>query len=120
MWFIPAMALQFAMVAMGAALRGTGNFKPGMVVQTATVILNMVLAPFLIFGWGTGRAARRGGRRDLDVRLVAVAVGVVWLTNVLHQAERLPALHSGALDAAVLAVEADAEDRPAGRRRVRA
>src|SRR5687767_9508360 len=28
LWFIPAMALQFAMVAMGAALRGTGNFKP--------------------------------------------------------------------------------------------
>jgi Na+-driven multidrug efflux pump len=28
LWFIPAMSLQFAMVAMGAALRGTGNFKP--------------------------------------------------------------------------------------------
>src|SRR5215210_1375305 len=54
-WFIPAMSLQLAMVSMGAALRGTGNFKPGMVVQTATVILNIVLAPFLIFGWGTGR-----------------------------------------------------------------
>src|ERR1700752_183683 len=50
--FIPAMALQFVMVAMGAALRGTGNFKPGMIVATATVILNMLLAPFLIFGWG--------------------------------------------------------------------
>src|SRR5688572_25984125 len=37
-WFVPAMALQFPMVVMGAALRGTGNFKPGMVVQTATVI----------------------------------------------------------------------------------
>ena len=55
LWFIPAMALQFALVAMGAALRATGNFKPGMVVSTATVIINMVLAPFLIFGWGTGR-----------------------------------------------------------------
>ena len=40
---------------MSAALRGTGNFKPGMVVQTASVILNMILAPFLIFGWVTGR-----------------------------------------------------------------
>src|SRR3990167_10202898 len=37
LWFIPAMALQFAMVAMGAALRGTGNFRPGMIVQTGTV-----------------------------------------------------------------------------------
>jgi Na+-driven multidrug efflux pump len=26
-WFIPAMALQFAMVAMGATLGGTGNFR---------------------------------------------------------------------------------------------
>src|SRR6478735_3855236 len=33
LWFIPAMALQFGIVAMSAALRGTGNFKPGMVVQ---------------------------------------------------------------------------------------
>ena len=41
LWFIPAMSLQFAMVAMGAALRGTGNFRPGMIVSTASVILNM-------------------------------------------------------------------------------
>src|SRR5215210_6325078 len=55
LWFIPAMSLQFAMVAMGSALRGTGNFKPGMIVQTVTVLLNMALAPILIFGWFTGR-----------------------------------------------------------------
>ena len=53
LWFIPVMSLQFAMVAMGAALRGTGNFKPGMIVQTGTLVLNMALAPILIFGWGT-------------------------------------------------------------------
>jgi Na+-driven multidrug efflux pump len=34
LWFIPAMALQFALVAMGSALRAVGNFKPGMVVST--------------------------------------------------------------------------------------
>jgi hypothetical protein len=28
-WFVPALALQFGLVAMSAALRGTGNFKPG-------------------------------------------------------------------------------------------
>src|SRR5688572_4924669 len=54
LWFIPAMSLQFAMVAMGAALRGTGNFKPGMIVSTTTVVLNMLLAPIFIFGWFTG------------------------------------------------------------------
>ncbi|HEY6359718.1 MAG TPA: MATE family efflux transporter [Vicinamibacterales bacterium] len=77
LWFIPAMALQFGLVAMGAALRGTGNFKPGMVVQTATVILNIVLAPPLIFGWGTGRPLGVAGAAIAT--FIAVAVGVVWL-----------------------------------------
>jgi putative MATE family efflux protein len=79
LWFIPAMALQFALVAMGAALRATGNFKPGMVVSTATVIINMVLAPFLIFGWGTGRPMGVAGAAVSS--LVAIAIGIVWLTT---------------------------------------
>jgi putative MATE family efflux protein len=54
-WFLPGMALQFALVAMGSALRGTGIVKPTMVVQVVTVVLNIVLAPILIAGWGTGR-----------------------------------------------------------------
>jgi len=77
LWFVPAMALQFAMVAMAAALRGVGNFKPGMVVATATVILNMILAPILIFGWGTGRAFGVTGAAIST--LIAVVAGVVWL-----------------------------------------
>ena len=78
LWFIPAMALQFGIVAMSAALRGTGNFKPGMVVQSSTVVLNMVLAPFLIFGWGTGHPLGVAGAAIST--LVAVVVGSVWLT----------------------------------------
>ena len=66
LWFIPAMALQFPMVVDGAALRGTGNFKPGMVVQTATVIMNIVLAPVLIFGWAPASRARRRRRGNRD------------------------------------------------------
>jgi putative MATE family efflux protein len=79
LWFIPAMALQFALVAMGSALRAVGNFKPGMVVSTATVTLNMVLAPFLIFGWGTGRPLGVAGAAISS--LVAIVVGIVWLTT---------------------------------------
>jgi len=77
LWFIPAMALQFAMVSMGAALRGTGNFKPGMIVGTATVILNMILAPILIFGWVTGVPLGVAGAAIAS--LVAVVVGTLWL-----------------------------------------
>jgi putative MATE family efflux protein len=76
-WFIPAGALQFAMVGMSAALRGTGNFKPGMIVQTSTVLINMVLAPILIFGWGTHRPMGVSGAALAT--FIAVLVGTVWL-----------------------------------------
>jgi MATE family, multidrug efflux pump len=78
LWFIPALALQFGLVAMGAALRGTGNFKPGMVVQSATILINIVLAPVLIFGWGTGVALGVGGAAIAT--LIAVAIGTAWMT----------------------------------------
>ena len=67
---------------MGAALRGTGNFKPGMVVQTATVILNIVLAPFLIFGWVDHRPLGVAGAAIAS--LLAVVVGNVWLSMFLR------------------------------------
>jgi putative MATE family efflux protein len=76
-WFVPAMALQFPLVVMAAALRGTGNFKPGMVVQTATVILNIVLAPALMFGWMTGRNMGVAGAGLAT--FIAIIVGTGWL-----------------------------------------
>jgi putative MATE family efflux protein len=76
-WFVPAIALQFGVVSMGAGLRGTGNFVPGMVVQSVTVLLNMILAPILIFGWWTGRPLGVAGAAIAT--LVAVAVSTVWM-----------------------------------------
>jgi putative MATE family efflux protein len=76
-WFVPAMAAQFALVATGAALRGIGDFKPGMMVQSATVLLNVVLAPVLMFGWGTGHPMGVAGTALAS--FISVGVGVVWL-----------------------------------------
>ena len=73
------MGLQFGLVAMGAALRGTGAFKPGMLVQTGTVILNMALAPLLIFGWITPTPLGVAGAALST--LVAVAAGMVWMLS---------------------------------------
>jgi putative MATE family efflux protein len=84
LWFIPAMSLQFAMVAMGSALRGTGNFKPGMIVQTTTVLVNMLLAPVLIFGWFTGYPMGVAGAAIAT--LVAVVIGVLWLSRYFTSA----------------------------------
>jgi putative MATE family efflux protein len=76
-WFIPSLALQFPLVAMGAAMRGTGNFKPGMIVQSATIIINIVLAPILIFGWGFGVRLGVGGAAMAT--LIAIVVGNIWM-----------------------------------------
>jgi len=52
LWFIPALVLQFPLVALGSALRATGIIKPTVGLQVLSVVLNMVLAPLLIFGIG--------------------------------------------------------------------
>jgi putative MATE family efflux protein len=51
-WFIPALMLQFPLVALGSALRATGIVKPAVAVQVLSVLLNIILAPLLIFGLG--------------------------------------------------------------------
>lgn len=78
-WFLPALALQFALISMGSALRGTGIAKPAMVVQVLTVVLNAVLAPVLIAGWGTGRPMGVAGAGLASTIAVAVAVIVTFL-----------------------------------------
>jgi len=75
-WFVPAMALQFELAAMSAALRGSGDFRTGMIVQTVTVIINMILAPVLIFGWGTGVPFGVGGAALAS--FIAVVLGTCW------------------------------------------
>lgn len=90
-WFVPSQALTFPFVAMGASLRGTGNFKPGMVVQTATVIINIVLAPVLIFGWGSGRPMGVAGAAVAT--FVAILIGVVWMALYFMPADAYLKFH---------------------------
>jgi putative MATE family efflux protein len=54
--FLPALALMFPNNAMASALRAAGVVKPTMLIQTGTVLINAVLAPVLIAGWGTGHS----------------------------------------------------------------
>ena len=85
LWFIPALALQFGLIAMGSALRGTGNFRPGMIVQTATILLNIVLAPLLMFGW-LGMPALGVAGAALAT-FIAIAIGVAWMIAYFAPAE---------------------------------
>ena len=114
-WFVPAMALQFALVAVSSALRGMGDFKPGMIVGSTTVVINMALAPVLIFGWGTGVAFGVAGAAMAS--LVAIAVGVAWLDR-MRSGRGLPA-RAPRRDGADRGLEAVARHRAAGRGRVR-
>lgn len=81
--FLPALALQFTMVGLGSSLRGIGDMKPALVAQTASVLLNMVLAPFLIFGWGTGHALGVAGASLAT--LLATVAAVVGLALYLRR-----------------------------------
>src|ERR1051326_712704 len=51
-WFVPSLLLQFPLVAMSSALRATGIVQAPVLFQVLTVVLNIVLAPLLIFGIG--------------------------------------------------------------------
>jgi putative MATE family efflux protein len=79
LWFMPALALQFAMLAMSSALRGIGIVKPTMYAQALTVIINITLAPVLIIGWGTGYALGVKGAGLASSLAVAVGVITLWL-----------------------------------------
>ena len=76
-WFLPGMALQFAIMAMASSLRATGIVKPGMMIQIITVVLNTILAPVLIAGWGPGPALGVVGAGLASS--ISVSVGVVLL-----------------------------------------
>ena len=83
---VPARAwrLQFALVAMGSALRGTGIVKPTMIVQVLTVLLNAVLAPILIAGWLTGHPLGVAGAGLASS--ISIAIGCRDDVVVLHPA----------------------------------
>jgi putative MATE family efflux protein len=93
-WFLPSLALQFALVAMGSALRGTGIVQPTIIVQVMTVALNALLAPVLIAGWGTGHALGVAGAGLASS--LSVAVGVVLLGIYFHRLEHYVAFDSSA------------------------
>jgi putative MATE family efflux protein len=89
-WFVPALALQFGLLVMASALRGTGIVRPTMVVQALAVMINIILAPVLIAGWGTGRAFGVAGAGLASS--IAVLIGVLMLWTYFQRLERYVAV----------------------------
>ncbi len=88
-WYMPGLALQFALIAMGSALRGTGIVRPTVVVQILSVVVNAILAPILIAGWGTGYPLGVAGAGLASS--IAVAAGVAWLCYYFVRLEKFVA-----------------------------
>jgi len=82
-WFILAMAVQFPMMGLGSALRGTGNMRPGVTVQVVTIIVNIVLAPILMFGWVFG--VKLGIEGAAVATLIAITLGSLGLALYLRR-----------------------------------
>src|SRR3954465_4557055 len=91
LWFMPALALQFASQVMASALRATGIVRPSMLVQALAVAINIALAPVLISGWGTGHALGVAGAGLASS--IAVFVGVLMLLGYFLKLERYVAFH---------------------------
>ncbi len=85
-WYVPGMALQFALVSMGGALRGTGIVKPTMNIQALSVIVNIILSPVLIAGWGTGKPMGVAGAALAST--ISILVGVILLALYFVRSER--------------------------------
>lgn len=85
--FIPALALMFPTGAMASALRAAGVVRQPMVIQSVTVLINIVLAPVLIAGWGTGQALGVFGA-GLATTIAAFA-GFVGFTLMFERVQTL-------------------------------
>jgi len=90
-WFAPGLGIQFLMVSMFATLRGTGIVKPTMILQLISVAVNIVLAPVLIAGWGTGKPLGAAGAGLASS--IATVVGVVLSAYYFHRHEKYVSVH---------------------------
>lgn len=77
-WFVPGLALGYPIMVMSAALRGTGSMMPATLAQVGSVLLNIVLAPMLIFGWlGLPALGVAGAGLATLVSVLAALAGLV-------------------------------------------
>ncbi len=85
LWFIPALVLQFPLVSLGSALRATGIVKPTVLLQVLSVVLNAVLAPFLILGIGLPKLGVAGAALATFIAiLVADVLMIIYFEKNFH------------------------------------
>jgi len=89
--FLPQLGLMFPVAAMTSALRGAGVTMPTMLLQTATIVLNALLAPVLIAGWGTGVALGAAGAGWASS--ISALIGTIALVFMFPRVQSYLRLH---------------------------
>jgi putative MATE family efflux protein len=80
-WVLPGFVLSLPMAALSASLRGIGIAQVPTLIYVLTVLINAVLAPVLIAGWGTGApfgVAGAGLATTLSVVIGLLAMSVCF------------------------------------------
>lgn len=84
------LALYFPMIVFGSALRSMGIIRPEIAVHVLTILINAVLAPVLIAGWGTGAALGVMGAGLATS--ISIFVGTISLAVCFHRSQEYMAI----------------------------
>jgi putative MATE family efflux protein len=91
-YYLPALATMFPSAALGSALRASGVVGIPMILQSSTVVINAILAPVLIMGFGTGHPLGVMGAGLASA--IAALLGLVALGAMFNRAQNYMRLHS--------------------------
>jgi len=91
-WFLPGLGSMFVNAALGSALRASGVVGIPTMIQSATVVVNAILAPVLIMGFLTGHPMGVAGAGLASS--IAALFGMVAFAVMFNRAQKYMHLHS--------------------------
>lgn len=90
--FLPSLILMFPLAVIGSALRAAGVVGAPMVIQISTIAINVILAPMLIAGWGTGHPMGVAGA-GLASSIATLAGGIAFVVMFNRLQKQLHMAH---------------------------
>jgi putative MATE family efflux protein len=91
-WYLPALGSMFVNAALGSALRASGVVGIPTMIQSATVVVNAVLAPVLVMGFLTGHPLGVAGAGLAST--IAALFGMGAFAVTFNRSQKYMHLHS--------------------------
>jgi len=91
-WYLPALGSMFVNAALGSALRASGVVGIPTMIQSATVVINAILAPILVMGFLTGHPMGVAGAGLASS--IAALFGTCAFAVTFNRAQKYMHLHS--------------------------